>query len=70
MKVYTKTLFYNLPDAFAWCLTTFGSSPVNRRWTYGKDNNDRCVFMNSVYEIEWFDFKNEADAALFLLRWA
>jgi hypothetical protein len=44
-----------------------------KRWAYGKDT--KSVFgcdtiLNGTWEIEWFNFRDEKDATMFMLRWS
>jgi hypothetical protein len=68
--------FDDMHDMWRWMVSTFGPpeahSDTAKRWTYGKDNHGYSghVIIHGTFDIEWFDFREEADATLFLLRWA
>lgn len=61
-------------EIWIWMTSTFGvpTSHTNtpKRWTYG---TYRKVYgddkIHGTHDIDWFDFENAEDAALFKLRW-
>lgn len=75
MKVYTRNRVRSLAEMaqiFEWVAKTFGAAEIDKRWTYGKDTygflgETRC---NGAWDIEWYEFNNDADAVIFMLMWA
>lgn len=78
MKVYTnnevRTIF-EMSEMWYWMTDTFGPPEAHndnlKRWTYGKDNPGwtGSTFIDGTHDIEWFDFRDDSDATLFILRW-
>lgn len=78
MKVKTnneiRTIF-EMSEMWTWMTNTFGPPEAHngnaRRWTYGKDNPGYLGSMtiDGTFDIEWFDFRDEKDATIYILRW-
>ncbi len=78
MKVKTNNeirTIDEMAEMWVWMTNTFGPPEAHnhykKRWTYGKD---RPGYMGSslidgTWDIEWFDFREEKDATIFMLRW-
>lgn len=78
MKVKTNNeirTIHEMSDMWRWMTDTFGPPEAHngnlKRWTYGKDNPGYLGSMtiDGTFDIEWFDFRDEKDATLFMLRW-
>jgi hypothetical protein len=57
---------------FAWVMDTFGNDVGDDcRWSYGKDPSNSLGgdLLSGTWEIEWFDFRDDKDATMFMLRW-
>lgn len=77
MKVNTNNeirTIHEMQDMWTWTCEQFGTPGEGSKytWTYGKD---RPGYMGSTtidgpWDIEWFDFRNEKDATIFMLRWS
>jgi hypothetical protein len=79
MRVKTNNDFRTIEemnDMWVWMVSTLGSPKAHgnkaKRWTYGKDNRGDPTdgIISGTFDIEWFDFREDADATVFLLRWA
>lgn len=81
MKVYTKNNerpIVEMDEMWDWMTDHFGVPEAhnsnNRRWTYGKDTGRGLLgsdtIINGTWEIEWFDFRDEKDVTMFVLRWS
>jgi hypothetical protein len=69
MRAYTKNqdrTIRELQQIWDWVVATYGPPIIDLRWTYGKD---RDGLLNGIYDIEWYEFYNEKDAVMFLLKW-
>lgn len=78
MKVSTRNTertIFEMSEMWVWMTRTFGPPEAHndnkKRWTYGKDTPG---FMGSdlidgTFDIQWFDFRDERDATVFMLRW-
>ena len=77
MKVYTKNQERPIDEMYEmwhWMTANFGAPIAHNdnlnRWTYGKDTNALGTVIIGAWDIEWFDFQDDRDAVMFLLRWA
>jgi hypothetical protein len=79
MKVYTKNTERRIAEMtkmWHWMTDTFGPPEAHndnlKRWTYGKDSRGflSSNTIDGTFDIEWFDFRDEADATLFTLKWS
>ena len=66
-----------MANMWSWMTDHFGVPEAHngnqKRWTYGKDSKGFLgsdTIINGTWEIEWFDFRDEKDATMFLLRWS
>ena len=78
MKVHTNNEIRTvdeMQEMWHWMTATFGvpssHNENKKRWTYGKDSQGYLggTLINGTWEIEWFDFRDEKDATMFMLRW-
>jgi hypothetical protein len=80
MKIKTNNRersIYEMWEIWHWMTDTFGPPEAHndnlKRWTYGKDSPDSYegrVIIDGTWDIEWFDFRDEKDATMFILRWS
>lgn len=79
MKVYTKNDERTIDEStemWDWMIKNFGvpiaHNGTKKRWTYGKDHVGYLggVLIDGTWDIEWFDFQDEKDASLYILRWS
>ena len=61
--------FYDVEDAFYWCMKTLGTPGAGARWQYGKSAPDftGSTFISSPMEIDYFEFANDEDLLAFRL---
>lgn len=78
MKVYTKNTertIFEMTDMWKWMTNTYGPPEAHndnlKRWTYGKDSKGYMGtdILDGTHDIEWFEFRDEKDATMFILRW-
>ena len=78
MRVRTRNMertIFDMSDMWVWMTNTFGPPEAHnehkKRWTYGKDHLGYLGsdLINGTFDIEWFEFRDERDATLFMLRW-
>ena len=62
---------HEMNTMWEWLMTTFGPpSGKNSKWTYGKEpGRFGGTLCDGVFDIEWIDFNEEQDAAIFMLKW-
>ncbi len=79
MKVKTDNeirTVYEMAEMWGWMTDHFGPPESHndnkKRWTYGKDSVGYLggTLIDGTWDIEWFDFRDEKDATMFLLRWS
>lgn len=79
MKVQTRNqerTIFEMSEMWTWMTRTFGPPEAHnsnqKRWTYGKDHPGfmGSELIDGTFDIEWFDFRDERDATVFLLRWS
>jgi hypothetical protein len=80
MKVKTNNEIRTVDEMskmWYWMTDTFGAPEAHngnkKRWTYGKDTKGFLgsdTIINGTWEIEWFDFRDDKDATMFILRWS
>lgn len=65
-----------MSEMWHWMTKNFGPPEAHngnlKRWTYGKDSVGFLggTLCDGTWDIEWFDFRDEKDATMFLLRWS
>lgn len=79
MRVATNNeirTIHEMNEIWYWMTENFGNpeahtSDIRARWTYGKDNPGYLggTLVDGTWDIEWFDFRNEKDATMYILRW-
>lgn len=78
MKVKTNNeirTIHEMSDMWRWMTDTFGPPEAHndnaKRWTYGKDTPNflGSTTIDGPWDIEYFDFRNEKDAMMYILRW-
>ena len=78
MKVATRNkerTIDEMHDIWVWMTNTYGPPEAHndnlKRWTYGKDHPGflGSELIDGTWDIEWFDFRDEKDATMFMLRW-
>lgn len=78
MKVQTRNqerTVDEMSNMWYWMTNTFGPPEAHnhylKRWTYGKDHPGfmGSELVDGTWDIEWFDFRDEKDATMFMLRW-
>ena len=78
MKVATRNSereIFEMTQMWWWMTDTFGPpeahSEHKKRWTYGKDHPGfmGSELIDGTWDIEWFEFRDEKDATMFMLRW-
>ena len=79
MKVKTNNInrtIFEMSEMWTWMTNTFGPPEAHnsnglKRWTYGKDNPGYLggSTIDGTFDIEWFDFRDEKDAMMYILRW-
>lgn len=69
-----RTIF-EMSEMWVWMTTTFGPPEAHngnlKRWTYGKDHPGfmGSELIDGTFDIEWFDFRDDRDATMFIMRW-
>ena len=76
MKVSARKLDRTIVEMdmmWQWMTDNFGPPIAHnknlKRWTYGKEYLHKRDLVNGTWDIEWFEFHDEKDAMLFMLRW-
>lgn len=74
IRKFDRTL-KDMDEIWRWVTTNFGPPSAHndnlKRWTYGKDVDwTGSTMCSGTFDIEWFEFTNERDALLYMLRWA
>ena len=78
MKVSTRNqerTIDEMSEMWHWMTDNFGPPEAHndnkKRWTYGKYSTGFLggTMIDGTWDIEWFDFQNEADASAFILKW-
>ena len=69
-----RTIF-EMSEMWVWMTNTFGPPEAHngnlKRWTYGKDHPGflGSETIDGTFDIEWFDFRDDRDATMFIMRW-
>lgn len=61
-----------MSEMVRWVIDNFPNDLDENRWKYGSDiyrPYDHKRLLNGPWEIEYFDFRDEADATWFKMRW-
>ena len=78
MKVLTKNTertIFEMSEMWTWMVNTYGPPEAHndnlKRWTYGKDHYGFMgdLRIDGTFDIEWFEFRDDKDATVFMLRW-
>lgn len=78
MRVKTQNMkrtIHEMHEMWVWMTNHFGPPQAHNenmpRWTYGKDSLGfmGTSHIDGTHDIEWYEFSNERDATLFMLRW-
>lgn len=78
MKVNTRNserTIQEMHEIWYWMTSHFGPPSAHnsnlKRWTYGKEAGwTGSTLCDGVFDIEWFEFSDEKDATLYMLRWS